>query len=256
LLKSFLTRTQSELCIPSVVYQEALNRVRKRTAEANSKIDSLHRLTGGEEGFQKVKPDEVALSYEAALKVLFTDLKARVLSYPVTSHEDLVKRSMVPRKPFVESGRGYHDALIWYTLVHLIRTSSDNEDVVFISQNSKDWCEDPKGYCFHPQFTEELRSQGLAPNRLVITPDLAEFNRRYTISHLPSQKIETPAEAKPTDYAQLLIDGAELIESHLLLALPDSLRRVGGGLTTVGEFGIKQTSSDFGFGKASVAIFG
>jgi hypothetical protein len=83
-----------------------------------------------------------------------------------------------------------------------------------------------------------LQSQSLAPNRLVITPDLAEFNRRYTISHLPSQKIDTPAEAKPTDYAQLLIDGAELIESHLLLALPDSLRRVDGGLTTVGEFGI------------------
>jgi PIN domain len=106
LLKSFLTSTQSKLCIPSVVYQEALNRVRKRTAEA-SKIDSLHRLTGGEEGFQKIKPDEVARSYEGTLKVLFMDLKARFLSYPVISHEDLVKRSMVPMKPFVESGRGY-----------------------------------------------------------------------------------------------------------------------------------------------------
>jgi PIN domain len=107
LLKSFLTRTQSELCIPSVVYHEALNRVRKRATDANSRIDSLHRLTGGEEGFHKVKADDVLHSYDESLKRLLQDLSARILSYPVVAHEELVKRSLVPTKPFVEGGRGY-----------------------------------------------------------------------------------------------------------------------------------------------------
>ena len=50
LLKSFLARVNAELCIPKVVYDEALNRARKRIAAANSAIAALHRLTGETEG--------------------------------------------------------------------------------------------------------------------------------------------------------------------------------------------------------------
>jgi len=56
LLKSFLIDTNSELCVPEVVQQEAINRVRKRVTEANQKIDSVHRLTGAAEGLAKVDP--------------------------------------------------------------------------------------------------------------------------------------------------------------------------------------------------------
>src|SRR6266851_10039685 len=93
LLKSFLARVNAELCIPKVVYDEALNRARKRIAAANSAIAALHRLTGETEGFHKVKPDDALHNYDESLKALLQDLGARILPYPVVGHEELVRRA-------------------------------------------------------------------------------------------------------------------------------------------------------------------
>src|SRR5712692_8851482 len=90
LLKSFLARTKSKLCIPGVVYEEAVNRVRKRSNEANLKIDALHRLTGGEEGLQKITAEDAVRIYRETLNALFEDLNAKILAYPNVSHEELV----------------------------------------------------------------------------------------------------------------------------------------------------------------------
>lgn len=87
LLKTFLLRGKSELCVPQVVYEEALNRVRKRMMEVNSKIDALHRLTGGEDGASKIEIDRALRTYEESLKALLRDLNARLLPYPRVTHE-------------------------------------------------------------------------------------------------------------------------------------------------------------------------
>lgn len=236
LLRSFLIRTVSELCIPGIVYEEALNRARKRIATANSAIDALHRLTGGKEGFQRVNPDDALGSYAESLKALLLDLAARTLPYPVVGHKELVRRALVPAKPFVESGRGYRDALTWYSLLELAR--SETEEVVFISSNSDDFCEGGKEYRLHSSLTKELAALGSGAASLLIVPNLTEFNSRYTVSSLPVEPEMALSKEKPVDYFQLLVDGKDLIESLLLIALPDSLRRVGANLVSVGEFGV------------------
>jgi hypothetical protein len=242
LLKSFLVREGAELCIPKVVYEEALNRARKRIADANSRIDTLHRLTGGQEGFQKVKPDDALHSYDESLKALLRDLSARILKYPGVGHEELVKRALVPSKPFVESGRGYRDALIWYSLLDLAR--SETGEVVFVSENSEDWCEGGKEFRLHSSLTKELEGLGSGAASVLIVPNLTEFNRRYTVSSLAVEPERALAKGKPADYLQLLVDGKDLIESYLLVALPDSIRRIGGNLEG-GELEILGMSSPF-----------
>jgi rRNA-processing protein FCF1 len=79
LLKTFLAQGKSELCIPSVVYEEAVNRVRKRMREVNSKIDALHRLTRGEDATRKIEVDEALKNYGESLSGLLQTLKARFL---------------------------------------------------------------------------------------------------------------------------------------------------------------------------------
>ena len=238
LLNSFLTRTKSELCIPGVVFEEALNRVRKRTADANSKIDSLHRLTGGEEGFHKVKPDDVLHSYDESLKRLLQDLSARILSYPVVAHEELVKRSLVPTKPFVERGRGYRDALTWHSLLELVRDGA--QEVVFISENSEDWWESAKVPRFHYSFLKELEALGFGPSRLLIVPNLAEFNRQYTVSGLPVEPVPAGGQEAPIDYLQLLRGRQEAVETMIQDALPRVLRAAAG--VWVGDLEVIATS--------------
>jgi hypothetical protein len=241
LLRSFLVRVDAELCIPKVVYEEALNRARKRIADANSRIDMLHRLTGGEEGFQKVKPEDALRSYDDSLTALLKDFSARILPYPVVGHEELVKRALVPAKPFVEGGRGYRDALIWYSLLDLAR--SETGEVVLVSENSGDWCDGGKEFRLHSSLTKELEALACGTARVVIVPNLTEFNRRYTVSNLAVEPEPPLAEEMPVDYLQLLVDGTDLIESHLLAALPDSIRRVGANLASLGELDILGMSS-------------
>lgn len=68
LLKTFLLREKSELCVPQLVYDEALNRVRKRMVDVNSKIDALHRLTGGVDGLSRIDTDLGLGAYERSLE--------------------------------------------------------------------------------------------------------------------------------------------------------------------------------------------
>jgi hypothetical protein len=233
LLKNFLVRTRSELYVPAIVHEEALNRVRKRVTEANAKIGAVQRLTGGSEGFKIIKPEDAMATYAETLKILFGDLDAQLLPLPTVSHADVLKRALAAKKPFVDSGRGYRDALIWHNIVELLRASSDQ--IVFVSQNSDDWCGGRKD-AFHPDLVAELGDEGLQSERLMIVPSLFDFNRKYTVSSLSVELTEPPDE-RPPDYLQLLIDARELIESQLVVALPNALSRIGADVQSIGEFG-------------------
>lgn len=108
----------------------------KEDGDINSKISSLHRLTGDEDAVPKIEVDLALRNYQQSLDALLQALKARILPYPLVGHEQLVRRALVPSKPFVEGGRGYRDALIWYSLVELLQSTTC--EVVFVSQNSND----------------------------------------------------------------------------------------------------------------------
>jgi len=95
-----------------------------------------------------------------------------------------------------------------------------------------------KEYRLHNTLTRELEALGSGAASIVIVPNLTEFNRQYTVSSLPVE-----AQERPVDYVRLLLDGKDLIESHLLVALPDSLRRFGANLAGIGELGILGMSS-------------
>jgi len=53
LLKNFLERTNAELCVPGVVYDEAINLVRKSIEQLNTSVNATRRLTGDEKTIQR-----------------------------------------------------------------------------------------------------------------------------------------------------------------------------------------------------------
>jgi hypothetical protein len=243
LLKTFIVRAHAELCVPTVVYDEALNRARKRITAANSSIDAVHRLTGGNEGFQKVRLEDSLRTYDESLKALLHEFSAQLLPYPSVGHAELVKRALVPAKPFVESGRGYRDALIWHSLLDLARCETG--EVVFISENSADWCEGGKELRLHGSLAKELEALGSGAASVLIVPNLAEFNRRYTVSSLAVEAKTFLADEKPVDYLRFLVDEKDLIESLIVGALPDAIRRTGANLMSPNELELIGMSSPF-----------
>jgi hypothetical protein len=56
---------------------------------------------------------------------------------PRVSHEEVVKRDLLRRKPFGESGKGYRDTLIWETVLAELRR--EQSQMALVSHNIKDF---------------------------------------------------------------------------------------------------------------------
>jgi len=135
-----------------------------------------------------------------------------------------LKRALAPNKPFVLGGRGYRDALIWFSLLELAQSCVHK--ISFISDNTKDWCREGKSPELHVDLLEDLRVQGIDCSRVQMFLSLGEFTQQCTIDSLPESALATESKAQPPDYRQLLVDGRESIETELVGLLPDFLHEV------------------------------
>ncbi len=226
LLKNFLDRTGAELCVPAVVLEEAVNLVRKSVLEANHKLDATLRLTGDDKAYRKFDVESGLTAYRESLDVLLKFLNARTLPYPSVLHEALVLRALAPNKPFVSGGRGYRDALIWFSVLELGQRC--DQEIGFISGNSEDWCRSKKDLRLHDDFLDDLKNAKLDTSRVRFFPSLDEFIQQVAVTAMPISVQSAEIATQPPDYLQLLIDGQELIETLLENELPDFLRTLSG----------------------------
>jgi hypothetical protein len=222
LIKKFLESTPSELCVPAIVIEEAVNLVRKGIEEANQKLNVPQRLTGDTTTYAKLDLNSALVKYRSDLDTLLKSLKARILPYPSVSHEDLTNRALAVIKPFVSSGRGYRDALIWYSVLEL--ASGCGEEIAFISANSDDWCRSKTEIELHSDLVKDLKAKGIDVASFRFFDSLASFVQMHAIEALPVSSTSAEAPLTPPDYQQLIIDGDKAIETLLASSLPDFLR--------------------------------
>jgi len=222
LLKDFAERTHAEVCVPGVVYDEAINLVRKSVEEINAKLDVAQRLTGDDTAYSKLNIERRLSTYAESLTALFKDLNARVLPYPSVTHKKLATRALIPSKPFVTSGRGYRDALIWFSLLEL--TQDCGEEISFITGNSDDFCHSKKDLRLHGDLINDLKGMGIQDSRVAFFSSLGDFNQKCSIPTLPQPPKPTgETKRQPPNYQQLLLDGKEMVETLIGRALPEFL---------------------------------
>ena len=99
---------------------------------------------------------QAAKHYAQELRRRLETAGAIVLATPGVWPDDLVERAIHRRKPFDNAGRGYRDALIWYSAMELIDTLDGGDVVQFIcvTDNIADFG-DEKGN-LHPDLRDEL----------------------------------------------------------------------------------------------------
>ena len=221
LLQRFIERTGSELCVPNVVLEEAVNLVRKSLEEVNSKLAAARRLTADDATYASHDVKVQCDAYRKSLSSLLEKFRTRILPYPNVSHEALMRKALAPSKPFVSSGRGYRDALIWSSLLELAKAS--NEEITFISANSSDFCISKNDFKLHEDLIGELGEQGVDAERLHLFDSVTRFVQKYEIAPLPPTSPGEPPENLP-NYRQLLVDGKEAIESMLAPRMPKFLQ--------------------------------
>ena len=132
-----------------------------------------------------------------------------VLDYPVTSHEDLVKRATTRRRPFDEKGSGYRDALVWQTVLELATTVEGN--IVLVSKD-KDFRDDQGS--LHHDLTEDLAAHGLPKDKVILATSLADLVDKHVRPNLGTVPWES--------VLQFLAEGGLNLEDAIGLIVQDA----------------------------------
>ncbi|MGW3176040.1 PIN domain-containing protein [Streptomyces sp. NPDC001153] len=92
---------------------------------------------------------EKAEGFEGRLRAKLGASKVRILPLPEVSHEELINRALLERKPFRNKGvdpekrgpDGYRDTLIWMSVVEASRDLESNDLLIVVTNNHKDFCD-------------------------------------------------------------------------------------------------------------------
>ena len=187
---SGLQRIPAVLLIPKVVIDEFLNKFQN---EYSKKHDSLlaslrecNEISNSNTSFNVSSVEEIIKNHSDSFQRTIARTKAKILEYPKTSHEEIVKFAILRKKPFAENGSGYRDALIWESVKSQVLLS--DETVVFISNNTHDFCLKD---LLHPDLVGDVGESRIKRGEFEFFKDLGSFNKKYVVPKLESiMKIE------------------------------------------------------------------
>lgn len=169
----FLSVSNSTLYIPEVVLEEVKKGYKAQLTKHHSQIQKAINQYDGIAELKK-SPTEI---FEDFVKRWDTRIRinpnVKLAKTPTIKIDDLLARSLAERAPFGSHSRGFRDAVIWETVLSLIK--ENDAAFVFISNNSDDFGKDN----LIPSLVEELK--GKAKN----------FHYFHDISSFLSEKGET-----------------------------------------------------------------
>lgn len=206
-----------DLYIPEIVLDEVYNKFEERLNEAKSKLDKetniIKRLTTAKiiENFSEKDIEKEVEEYKNHVKNLIKDNNVKLLEYPQTSHKDIVKKAIKKLKPFNSGEKGYRDSLIWEnvkSLMPIMGTSIGNPDVLFITNNKKDFCDNENN--LHEELSIELENSELDIDSIKVINTLNDFTKDFaslffTQASSFKQKIES-REIEDFDLEDLILD--------------------------------------------------
>lgn len=176
--------TGDTVLLPKVVIEETKNKYHEMLIAARNKIskdlsdvkrltDSIHTTT-----FDSDYVENEFANYLLAFDAQMLKLGIKSIPVPDISHETLMMKAILKKKPFSESGNGYRDALIWESIKKFyIELESDSDlPIVFITANPADFCE--KG-SIHPDLQSELKELGLAIDKVIFINSIEDFINRF-----------------------------------------------------------------------------
>ncbi len=224
LLERHLARSSAELCIPEVVIEETIRNFKSEYQDALNKCNKAAGLLKVVAKLPAAMPssDEVVIDYRAKLTARLKELKARTLPMPTTPIFSLFKRYLEKRRPFLDGGKGFNDALIWETI--LTDCHSHDEKIVFVTEDYDFGVKsDQDGIELHPDLVRELKDIGFSDDRVFLVKGLEAFNDKFVHSLLT--KVDAKGESGVKDVLpRLLAEKRDFLANALYEALPNLLK--------------------------------
>ena len=172
----------------------------KNAKEAGQRLSRLSQLLGRSidspvEGFDS-KEETRALRERLLNHLGMTE--SRILGYPDTPHETLVKRATSRKRPFDDNGSGYRDAIIWESVLELAKQVKG--PIVLVTKD-KDFRE--RSSNLHGDFIKDLERLGLPEDKVTLATDLAGLVDQHVRPNLGTLPWEKPTPILGSGWGQL-----------------------------------------------------
>lgn len=171
-LQVFVEHGLLQVCVPEVVVQEVSRGYKRATNDLLGELKKLelwklHKLLGLSvpTNIKDLKPsvDQRISDYEPILRRRFDERRVAVVPLPQVEHQVLLTRALENRKPFDAEGKnGFRDALIWHTVLDLCYKTARTTKVLFITDNTNDFCDKKSGGLLAP-LQAEVEAAGSVP---------------------------------------------------------------------------------------------
>lgn len=185
LLFDSLSNIKGTIYLSNIVLAETINRFREDLHDSLKKLTphlkDINRLTKANLQFG-LSNEWVNKQVDSFTQRLYKHLEREdfmFIPYPKVSHEEIVNRDLARRRPFKRGGSGYRDFLIWLSILELAR--KDNEEIAFITNNSRDFYDDQD---LHFDFVYDLKQVSAEPHGVELFNSLDDFNQKYVVPSL------------------------------------------------------------------------
>ncbi|GLY32429.1 PIN domain-containing protein [Kineosporia sp. NBRC 101731] len=150
------------IVLTEVVVLEATGNFERRVLDASEglkKWTNRYRPIFGGNSIYKDASDplgQLVTDHQQRFNSIISALNIEVIS-PAIPHSELIQRAVSRRRPCNENGDGYRDTLNWLSLLDLINATDRSEEIVWVSNNFKDFgtADDPQ--ILHEHLTEDLQ---------------------------------------------------------------------------------------------------
>lgn len=175
-----------DILMPKIVVDEFINQYREKLEEVDTEVNKAVRLIEQIDKirmFQSIFPasekDKLIRQYPETLSKRMEELEIKVLPYPNVSHEIIVARDLHRRRPFQRNGKGYRDALIWESILSVLKPAlieSSEPQVIFINKNTSDFCD---GNELHPHLKSDLKDKSVPVEDVKIFTNIADVVKQF-----------------------------------------------------------------------------
>lgn len=154
-----------EVCIPEVVKDEIIKKYLENTNTIKQKIKSIEDTSKGMHLFEENEIKTLNLNkkfdeYKYKLDIILENQNIKVLEYLKDGSyiKDLMKKVIFNKAPFFKNANSYRDCFIWYIILDLLEKSNEYDEIIFITENVKDFFDSSKNN-LHENLVTDLKGK-------------------------------------------------------------------------------------------------
>lgn len=205
ILLDYITKTESNLIIPQIIYEEIIGlyerTLTERIVEFKKSYNNLNLMLT--EKVDKLSLDSIDVNAESSKYENFIRNKLKVKENFIIKYQndflpEISRRAINRQKPCGEKGQGFRDALIWLTIIDYCRVKK--KQLVFISNNTEDFANSAKND-LHENLKNECESEGVKIHYYTSIKEFIDkhstridfIDKDWISANLDNKEIETEA---------------------------------------------------------------